>query len=243
MLKSSVLAFAFASVAASASASAEEPVAVKNAPTVSVVGLASEDVRPDIAVVTFSIADERATPNDAASENARLSAAVIDALKSSGVEEKDIVTIGLSLFPQWSDERDVKTSQVVKRVLTSYRASNTLSVRIRTIDKAGAIIAQGVQNGAEYQNVAFDISNRDAREDALRAKAVSNAMHRAALYASGASMKLGSIEAINAEGAQPAFRGPMGVAKSFSLAAPVAVEPGVISLSETVTATWDLAPQ
>ncbi len=246
MFSKSALIIAFASVALGDSGLAQEPSASKNTPTVSVVGLASEEAQPDIAIVTFNISDERPAANDAAGENARLSRAVIEGLKGSGIEAKDIATIGLSLFPVWNDERDAKTGQIVKRTLTGYRASNTLSVRMRAIDKAGAIIAQGVQNGAIYQGVAFDLFDRESREDALRVKAVGNAMRRASLYAEGAAMKLGPLQAINAEFAQPMFRAGSGAARSFSTAsaaAPLPVEPGFITLSESVTATWALAPQ
>jgi hypothetical protein len=246
MLSKSALIFAFASLGLGDSALAEEPGASKTTPTVSVVGLASEDARPDIAIVTFAISDERPTANDAAGENARLATAVIDGLEGSGIEAKDIATIGLSLFPVWSDERDAKSGQIVKRTLTGYQASNTLSVRMRAIDKAGAVIAQGVQSGAVYQGVAFDLSDRESREDALRPKAVENAMRRASLYAAGAAMKLGPLQSINAELAQPLYRVGSGAPRSFSLASaatPLPVEPGLITVSESVTATWALAPQ
>jgi uncharacterized protein YggE len=246
MLSKLALILAFAGLALADPASAQEPSASKTTPTVSVVGLASEEARPDIATVTFNISDQRPDANDAAGENARLSRAVIEGLKGAGIEAKDIATIGLSLFPVWNDERDAKTGQIVKRTLAGYQASNTLSVRMRAIDKAGAIIAQGVQNGAVYRGVAFDLSDRESREDALRVKAVGNAMRRASLYAEGAAMKLGPLQAINAEFAQPTFRAGSGPASSLSTAsavAPLPVEPGVITLSESVTASWALAPQ
>lgn len=246
MLSKSGLILAFASLALGESALAQEPSASKTTPTISVVGLASEDARPDIAIVTFTISDERANANDATGENARLATAVIESFKSSGIEAKDIATVGLSLIPVWSDERDAKTGQIVKRTMTGYQASNTLSVRMRTIDRTGAVIAQGVQNGAVYQGVAFDLSDRVAREDALRPKAVENAMHRAALYAQGAAMRLGPLQSINAELAQPLYRVGSGAARNFSVASaatPLPVEPGLITLSESVTATWALAPQ
>jgi len=69
---------------------------------------------------------------------------------------------------------------------------------------------------------------------------------RAALYAQGASMKLGPLQAINADVAQPMFRVGSGAARSLSMApaaTPLPVEPGLITLSESVAATWALAPQ
>jgi uncharacterized protein YggE len=163
-----------------------------------VVGRASEDVRTDIVIVTFDVLDVRPAASEAASENARRTTAVIEGLEGAGIETKDIATVGVSLVPLWNDERDAKTGQVVKRTLTGYQASNALSVRMRAIDEAGAIIEQGVHDGAAYRGVAFDLSDREAREDALRVKAVGVAKRRASLYAEGASMKLGALQGIDA---------------------------------------------
>jgi uncharacterized protein YggE len=210
-----------------------------SAPTVSVVGVASEDVRPDIAIVTLNVTDDRPNANDAASENARLTMAVVDGLKVSGVDAKDISTIGLSLIPVVVDQRDPKTNQIIKSVPNGFRASNVIRVRVREIDRAGGFISASVQNGALYQGLTFDLSDREARDDALRVKAVANAMHRASLYAEGASLKLGALRSIGAEG--NSFQ-PMGQAyKAVNVAAaPLTIEPGLITLHEAVNATWEM---
>jgi uncharacterized protein YggE len=56
-------------------------------------------------------------------------------------------------------------------------------------------------------------------------------------------MKLGALQSISADGAQPVFR-PL--AKTFAAAGaptPPPIEPGPITLSESVTATWTLVAQ
>ena len=231
---------AFAESAAAQQAAPPAP------PTVSGGGVATEDARPDTALLTLVVLDLRPTAGEAEGENARVSTAVIEAFKAAGVEAKDIATVGLSLFPVWNEERDAKTGQTVKRTLTGYQASNTLSVRVRAIAKTGALIAQAVQDGATYQGLAFDLSDRESREDALRTKAVANAMHRAALYAEGAEMKLGALQTINAEAGQSFRSMNMPAPRALAMApaaSPMPVEPGLVTLSESVTAVWTLAPK
>ena len=109
--------------------------------TVSVVGVASEEARPDIAVVILDVIDDRPNANEAANENARISTAVIDGLKGSGIDAKDIMTVGLSLAPVVTDQRDPKTNQIVKSVPNGFHASNVIRVRVREIDRTGAFIA------------------------------------------------------------------------------------------------------
>ena len=213
-------------------------------PTVSVVGVATEDARPDIAVVVLDVLDDRPNANDAATENARISTAVIDGLKGSGIDARDITTVGLSLAPVVTDQRDPKTNLIVKSVPNGFHASNVVRVRVRQIDRTGAFIAAAVQNGAFYQGLSFDLSDREAREDALRVKAAANAMHRATLYAEGASMKLGALRSLGADAGS--FQ-PMGAVRALAAVPggmPIPVEPGLISLHETVNATWEMtAPE
>jgi uncharacterized protein len=208
--------------------------------TVSVVGVASEDVRPDISVVFLNVIDDRPNANDAAIENARISTAVVDGLKGSGIDAKDITTVGLSLAPIVTEQRDPKTNQIVKSVPNGFHASNVIRVRVRDIDRTGAFIAAAVQNGALYQSLSFDLSDREAREDALRVKAAANAMHRATLYAEGATMKLGALKSLGADGG--GFQPHDGIprAMSVSAATPLAIEPGLITLHESVNATWEM---
>ncbi len=247
MISKSAMIFMLAALAGPIPARAQDHGPTIAVPTVSVVGVAAEDARPDVAIAVLNVTDDRPTANDAANENARLSTAVIDGLKGSGVDAKDIATLGLSLSPIMSEERDAKTNPIVKRTVTGFRASNTLSVRIRAIERAGALVATSVQNGATYQGVSFDLSDREAREDALRVKAVVNAMHRASLYAQGASMKLGALQSISADGAEAPLRPMSGAVRAMALPqaganAPVAIEPGLITLTETASATWELTP-
>jgi hypothetical protein len=230
-------ALAFAPIAVAAEENA--PGATGAPPTVAVVGQATEEVKPDVATVSLSVEAEKPTAAEASNENARRAEAVIAALKAAGVDAKDIATVGLSLYPVWN------ASQNQPRVVSAYQATNRFAVRVQPIEKVGALIAQAAQSGAEYQGVGFDVSDREARENALRTKAVENAARRAELYARGAAMKLGPLQSIRADAAQPVVRPLMEFARAAVGGAPTPppIEPGLITLSETVSASWALAPQ
>ncbi len=230
---------AAALVFAAATAAAEEaaPAVAGAPPTVAVVGQATEEVKPDFATVSLTIDVEKPTAAEASNENARRAEAVVAGLTAAGIAAKDIATVGLSLYPVWNGQGQTRS-------VSGYEAINRLAVRVQPLDKAGALIAQAVQNGAEYQGLSFDVSDREAREDALRGKAVENAAHRAELYARGAAMKLGPLQAIRADAAQPAYRPLMELARVGSGApTPTPIEPGLITLTETVSASWALAPR
>jgi len=195
------------------------------------------EAQPDVAWLSLTIRVQKPTAAEASSENARRATGAIAALTAAGVEARDIGTVGLAIDPVWSPQNS-------PRSVVAFEATNRLSVRVRAIDRAGPILAQAVTAGAEYDGVSFDLSDRDAREDALRGKAVENAAHRAALYAGGAAMKLGALQSIHADPSESGFR-PM-FAKTAALASastPPPIEPGPITLSESVTGTWTLVAQ
>jgi uncharacterized protein YggE len=215
-------------------------------PRISVTGEASEEVRPDEAELRLHVVSEQPTPVLAAQGNARSAAEVVAELKTLGIEGRDIRTEALSLAPLVVEERDPATHEVVRRTQTGYRATSGFVVHIRDVDKAGAVVIHVVEHGANtYDGLSFDVSDREARLDALRAKAVRDALRRAALYAGAASMKLGRLMAIDPE---PDSREYADLPRARSAAAgphPVEIptEPGTTTLSARVTATWELVPE
>ena len=190
-------ALAFAPVAAAAEESA--PGAAGGAADRRRHGEANEDAKPDVATVSLSIEVEKPTAAEAANENAR---------RARGGDRR--AEGGRHRRQGYRHRRPVALSGVESqnqpRTVSAYQATNRIAVRVQPLDKAGALVAQAVANGADYQGIGFDVSDREAREDALRVKAVENAAHRAELYARGAAMKLGPLQSIHADAAQPAFR-------------------------------------
>jgi len=206
-------------------------------PSVSVVGEAQAEVPPDMAILTLSISVERSTATDAAAENARIAKTVIEGLKSAGVAAQDIQTVGLSIYPEFTN------SGSQKRSVTGYHANDNISVRVRAVEKAGALAGAAVESGALYQGIRFDISDGDSRQDALRVAAVENAHRRAELYAKGAGMKLGLPRTIVA---QSSTRDGVfaHAAVAMSRAAPnlePPIEAGTLTLRESVEATFDMS--
>jgi uncharacterized protein YggE len=223
-------------MALSAPALADDRSSCVSPPSLSVVGEAQAEIAPDMAILTLSVSVEKATAADTAAENARIAKAVIDGLKNTGVAAQDIQTVGLSVYPEFTN------SASQKRSVTGYHADNNLSVRVRAIDKAGALAGAAVEAGALYQGIRFDISDRDARQDTLRVAAVENAHRRAELYAKGAGMKVGLPRTIVAGSHDAVF--PRVNAVAMSRASPnlePPIEAGTLTLRESVEATFDMS--
>ena len=225
-------------------ASAEESEA--RLPHITVSGTASADAKPDLAVLSLGSTDENSVAATAVADNARHAQAIVAELRKQDIDPADIQTIETSLSPIMEDEANPKNPKSNKPVVAGYRASIAFAVTIRQLNKVGSIVGRIVEHGAnDYRGLAFLVSDEEARYDKLRGKAVENAMHRAGLYAQGASMKLGRLLAINPEPdrldegradlSMKAMRAAPG-------AVPLPVEPGTRELTIRVAATWELVP-
>ena len=244
-MKKSIFAACVALAVSCAPAFAQDAAQISPLPHIAVSGRAFVEVKPDIATLSIGVESERGAAAEATAENAQATTTAIAVLKSLSVDPKDIKTTRLVLTPVINEERDPKT----KRNVTSYRASNLLQVRIRDVDQAGAIAARVVAGGGAntYNGLSFSVSDEEAREDGLRAKAVVDAMRKAALYAQGASMKLGRVLAIETEPDRAIIANadmPMlRTASSGRNILPIPVEPGVTRIEVRVSGVWELLPQ
>jgi uncharacterized protein len=207
---------------------------------VAVIGEAVEDVAPDRAILRFGVVTERPTAAAASSENAAVMAAILEDLKAMGIADVDTQTEGVSLQPVSAQERDAKGAT---KTIKSYRASNTLAVFVKPVEKAGEIIGRVIDKGANsLDGVDYDHSSLDAKRDELRAKAVKDAERRARIYAEAAGLRLARVIEI-----RPVDEGPIAM-KSFDAriaaapaAAPVPLRPGQQRISERVAIIWALA--
>jgi uncharacterized protein len=216
-------------------------------PGFSIDGEAEDRVKPDRAILSLGAVDERPTAAAASVENARLSNAIVAAIKKFGVDAQDIHADDLELEPLFRERTDPKTHDVIDSTFTGYRAFTMYRIEIRNVDDAPRIARQIVESGANsYRGLTFMASDREARFDVLRAKAVASALQRATLYANSAALKLGDIVQIVPEAS---FAGhsdgdlPKGKGAAAEVALSVPAEPRTESLVARVGVTWDLAPQ
>ena len=111
---------------------------------ITVVGDSQTKVAPDTSVVTFSVVTQSKQALDAQQENARKSEAVKKAVESAVAgAQAEIKTVDYSLNP----ERDYSYSARMPKI-TGYEVRNTVTVRIDSLDKVGAIIDAATTAGA-----------------------------------------------------------------------------------------------
>ena len=115
-------------------------------PTITTNGVASSEFVPDIATISLGVDTERPNAANAARDNARAAQAIVSEIKAQGIETKDIKTVSVTLTPVYDAVTDANGS--TKQTLRGYNAHNSLSVRVREIEKAGFLAGQLMDKGA-----------------------------------------------------------------------------------------------
>jgi uncharacterized protein YggE len=162
---------------------------------------------------------------------------VLLALKGAGVDEKDYQTSRLSLQPQYP----ANPNRTGPAVISGYRASNRVTIKVRDVTKVASMIDVLVGAGAnEIGGIHFVVTQASKVLDEAREQAIADARRKAQIYAKAAGVTLGEPIAISEEGAPtPVFRSK--VAGGMAASAPVAQ--GEETLSVTVSVSWAIKPK
>ena len=208
------------------------------APRIVVSGEGEATAAPDIAILSLSVMREAKTARAALDANNDAMAAVISAMKAAGIAERDLQTAGIQINPRYTYTNRPDGSQDAE--LVAYQVTNTLSVRVRDIDKAGDVLDKAVSLGVN-QGGAIQFTNADpsAALTAARKKAVADAMAKARTLAEAAGVSLGKVLEISDQAVQAT---PMPItAKAFDAArSAVPVEAGENAYSVQVNMTFEL---
>lgn len=225
-----------AAIVVPAAARATEPLPP---PRIVVSGEGEATVAPDMALLSLSVMREAKTARAALDANNDAMAAVIAAMKSSGIAERDLQTAGIQINPRYNYTNKPDGSQQAD--LVAYQVTNTLAVRVRDIDKTGEIIDKAVTLGVNQgAGVSFTNDDPAATITAARKEAVADAVAKAKTLAEAAGVGLGRVLEISDQNVAPA---PMPIqAKAFDSAgaAAVPVQAGENSYKVQVTVTFEL---
>ncbi len=157
--------------------------------TISVNGEGRATAAPDMAVISIGVQSEALTAAAALRQNSADMTATINKLKELGVESRDIQTSGLSINPRYNYEKNRSKPEVI-----GFTASNSVTVRLRDLNNAGAVIDQAVQSGANsLGGVNFAFSEPKPLYEEARRDAVADAKAKAALLTEAAGVRLGKL--------------------------------------------------
>jgi uncharacterized protein len=199
---------------------------------VTVTGEATVAIAPDAAMIRIGVSSQDKTAREASDANAKQMTAVLAAIKSNNIADRDIQTSRLSLQPQY----DPNKSGTAR--LTGFQATNQVTVKIREIGRLAAVLDSAIAAGAnEMSGIEFIVSDQSKLLDRARDDAIADAHRKADLYAKAAGSRLGHVVAISEEGSAPPQR-PMQALRAGA----VPIAPGEQTLTAAVTVSYELAP-
>lgn len=161
-------------------------------PRIIVTGEGEATVAPDMALLSLSVMREAKTAREALDENNAAMAQVIEAMKGFEIADRDLQTSGLQIMPRYNYTNTQDGGQQAE--LVAYQVTNSISVRVRDLAKAGEIIDKAVSLGVNQGgNIVFTNDDPSDIVDEARRKAVADAKSKAETLAEAAGVELGRV--------------------------------------------------
>lgn len=200
---------------------------------ITVVGQGESRGTPDTAGVQIGVQSEAATSRDALTDNNTKMAALIAKIKELGIADKDIQTSNVSIYPRYDNDG---------RAIVGYQVTNTVSVKIRKIADAGALLDQVVTAGANnLSGISFSIDDPKPLEAQARTQAVADARSRAEAMAQAAGGSVGQVLSITENiGSTPPVPLMMERAQAADAAGSVPIQSGEQTINASVQITFEL---
>lgn len=207
---------------------------------ITVTGEGSVAVAPDMATVQMGVVSEAATAGAAMAANSEQVAALLAQLTQLGIEARDVQTSSVGLNPVYAP-RGPDAPQGEAPRIQGFEAQNMLAIRVRDLDRLGAVMDQAIAAGANtVYGLNFGLQDPTPLLDEARRAAVADARRKAELYAAAAGVGLGEVERISEPqaGMRPmADMGTMRMAKAEAV--PVAT--GEMEIAAQITIVWGIA--
>ncbi|MGD0167791.1 MAG: SIMPL domain-containing protein [Gaiellaceae bacterium] len=201
--------------------------------TITVSGDATIKAKPDLVNFSFGVSTNGASASAAQTANSVVMGRVIAAIRKQGVARRDIQTQQVSLNPTTDSNG----------YTTGYSASNSVSVDLHDVLKAGRLITRVTAAGGNIESgPTFSLENKDlAYEQALN-KALDKAHAKAFAMAAHVGLSLGKPATIR-EGVQNTVS-PYPASFDTALSARAMVVPvqrGRIEVSASVTVVYSVS--
>lgn len=146
---------------------------------------------PDLATLQLGIEAEAKTVEQAQDDAAESMDAIMKALIEAGIDEKDIQTSYYSIYPNQRWDPDTE-----EYIVTGYRVSNMVTVKMRKLDKVGDTIDSVATAGGDLtriQGISFSVEDPTPYQTEARKEAYDRARAKAEQMAQLSGSTLGDV--------------------------------------------------
>lgn len=216
----------------------------RSLPHILVSGEGSVNLAPDMAVLTLSVSRQAKTARAALDANTSAMKEVQAAMKTAGIEARDLQTSGFSIQPNYFYPPQKPSGKREPPQIVGYTVRNSLTVRVRDISSVGSILDKSVSLGVnEGGNIMF--TNHDPSEaiTQARVKAMHHAIDKARTLADAAGVKTGQLLEISEQSysprPQPMARAAMAMGRSSDESVPLAAGENTYKVTVNVSFAID----
>jgi len=215
---------------------AEQEVAANR--EITVTGQGKVLAAPTIAQVTLGVTTGPQASAEAAMDLlTRRFTAVVEAVRAEGVEEDDIKTTNLAVNPVYDFREGTQT-------IRGYEATESIEVKVRDLDKVGAIIGRATQEGVNQAGgIQFVIDDPEDLQREAEGQAIADAKKNAEALAEDLNVSLGRVKTFSTAPTAPSFPPFYPVAELKATDArggDLPVPTGTNEISATVQITYEL---
>jgi uncharacterized protein YggE len=214
---------------------------------ITVVGEGRVMAAPDVAYISLGVETTGATAKEAMDANAQRMNEVVAKIKSLGVQDREIQTSGINLFPVYDQKRvDMPTPMQVPTApdaaprIIGYRAGNSVRVAIYDLARAPEVLDGVVSVGANsVSGLQFGIKDDSKLRQQALSDAAKQTRDKAQVIADALGVRIVSIASVREE----FYGGPMPVeqarAAAMDAAGSTPVSPGELTVMARVTVTYN----
>jgi uncharacterized protein YggE len=187
---------------------------------------------PDIALINLGVEVQGEDVAVAQAEANETMEQVIQALKDLGINEEDIQTtyFNISQVTQWDYDKQDEN-------IIGYRVTNTVTVKVRQIDKVGEVIDAAVAAGGNLiriSGITFSIDDPSSYYEQARTLAIGYAKAKAEQLASEAGINLGKITYMSENSYFSGYNYVVGDFKATEAPSTTPISPGQLEITATV---------
>lgn len=200
-------------------------------------------VRPDMMSVSAGVVTTGRTAKEALAANAALANRLVDAVRASGVEPRDVQTKELAVSPQFVRNKGAEDGEEDSiRRISGYVARNRLMIRLRDLGRAADIVNGLFEAGAnEVGGPYFGVQDSAPALKEARRAAVAEARAEADIYAEALGMRIARVLRVSERDTN--IDDDNVITVTGSRIRPTPLEPGEIAVSAEVWIDYAMVPR
>jgi hypothetical protein len=199
--------------------------------------------RPDVMGVAAGVVTTGRTAKEALAANNALANRLLAAVRSNGIQARDVRTSELTVTPQFARDRTTAEDEDAVRRITGYLARNRLELRLRDLGKAPDIVNALFEAGAnEVNGPSFSLSDPAPALRAARRAAVAAARAEADTYAEALGMRVSRVLRVS-ERQSFESENDGTIIVTGSRVQPTVIEPGEVATRVQVWIDYAMVPR